>query len=69
MSAPRPDIVVLRSLMDSAEQVRSELKGIGDERGYLSSLRVLKTQGQLISELVAELLRRHDTSATQRATI
>ncbi|HWE51366.1 MAG TPA: hypothetical protein VG273_16360 [Bryobacteraceae bacterium] len=61
----RPDLVVFRSMVASADQIREELKAIGDnEKRYPSSLRVVRTQSQLITKLAEELLRRFEIAGS-----
>lgn len=55
----RPDIVVLRSIMDSDGQIHSVLKTIGDERIYSTNLRVMESQARSIATLSRELLDRY----------
>lgn len=59
----RPDISLLRSIIGASEQIREELKILGDEQTYETGLRVLKTQGTLIADLAAQLLDRYEKAA------
>jgi hypothetical protein len=59
----RPDIVLLGSIRGASDQIREELRLIGDEQNYHTALLVLKTQGRLIGDLAEELLRRFDEAA------
>jgi hypothetical protein len=56
----RPDICLLGSLHDASDDIRAELREIGDERRYPTALRMLKAKGQAISNLAAELLSRYE---------
>lgn len=59
---PRPDICVLASIRSQSEQIRDEIKEIGDEKRYLSALRVMKTQAEALARNVGELIERHERS-------
>jgi hypothetical protein len=59
----RPDISLLHSIAGASNQIREELKNIGDEATYEIGLRVLKTQGKLIADLADELLIRYGKAA------
>lgn len=56
-----PDIVLARSIFASSEQIRKELRLLGMDGSYESSLRVILTQGQMVAGLAGELLARLDT--------
>lgn len=61
----RPDISLLRSIIGSVEQIREELKEIGDESTYASGLRVLKTQALLVAELAGQLIERYEADGAE----
>jgi hypothetical protein len=61
----RPDISYLRSIIESADQIREELKVIGKEETYATGLRVLSTQGRMIASLADELLARYAKSGSE----
>jgi hypothetical protein len=59
----RPDIVLLRSVRDSFDTIRDELKEIGTPDRYQMALRVIRTQAKLIADLSGELLERFEKAA------
>lgn len=63
----RPDIVIERSIRDSVDRLREELKTLGDSDCYVRSLRVLATQAGIVRELAGELLDRAEKFSREEA--
>lgn len=62
---PRPDIVLLGSIRDAHEQIRQELKVIGEERSYSGALRVIVGRAKEIVRLAEALLVRHEKAGEE----
>jgi hypothetical protein len=65
--AVKPDIVLERSIRDSVDTIREELKEFGDERRYGTSLRVIETQAKLVAGIARELICREEARKEREA--
>lgn len=63
----RPDIVILRSIADASDEIREELKAIGEEKRYVTALRMLVKHAHTIDSLSKVLIERFERAGDDGA--